>query len=271
MNKKILFTDLDETLLTTDKKVSKKDLESIDKMLKAGHRFVFVTGRPLHYAMKTANEFGFVKEGFYVAAYNGGLIYDPVNNKTIVEFPMPYEYCDYIFKEGRKHNIPILTFFENNVVTEFENEETSFYSKRVGMPLLISNNYRDVVTKEPPKMVAISLKGREVLESFRDDTRSFCEGKLSTVFSTPFLLEYALPQADKGFAIKYFCDFFNIPIEHSIACGDEENDITMIDAAGIGVGMKNGIDLVKAHADYVTNHTNNENPMTEVIEKFILP
>ena len=53
-----------------------------------------------------------------------------------------------------------------------------------------------------------------------------------------------------------------------VAIGDEENDISMIRNAGVGVAMKNAVQSVKDAADYVTEHDNNEDGVAEVIEKF---
>ena len=63
-------------------------------------------------------------------------------------------------------------------------------------------------------------------------------------------------------------DFLGVPIEHAVAIGDEENDISMIRNAGVGVAMKNAVQSVKDAADYITEHDNNEDGVAEVIEKF---
>ena len=54
-----------------------------------------------------------------------------------------------------------------------------------------------------------------------------------------------------------------------MACGDEGNDYSMVKAAGLGVAMENGIDKVKAIADYVTD-TNDNDGVAKAIEKFVL-
>ncbi len=59
-------------------------------------------------------------------------------------------------------------------------------------------------------------------------------------------------------------------MKNSIAAGDEENDISMIEAAAIGVCMANGNPAVKKLADYVTQNDNNHDGIAEVIQKFIL-
>ena len=74
--------------------------------------------------------------------------------------------------------------------------------------------------------------------------------------------------ANKGYGVEFLCDFLGVPIENAVAIGDEENDISMIRNAGVGVAMKNAVQSVKDAADYVTEHDNNEDGVAEVIEKF---
>ena len=79
---KILFTDLDDTLLTSSKEISQTNLSAIDRLLEAGHKFVFNTGRPIQSALPLAIKYNFVKPGFYISSFNGGLIYDCYEKKT---------------------------------------------------------------------------------------------------------------------------------------------------------------------------------------------
>ena len=266
--KKILFTDLDGTLLTSDKKVSQTDYDSIEQIINEGHRFVFVTGRPLFSVMKIAEEFGFIKDGFFIAAFNGAQVYDPYNQKMIFEHTMPYEYCEYLYRIGRKEDLTLVTYTDTNVVVERKTDDALFYSNRIKMPLIVSENFKDALSHEPAKVLAINRESKQSLEHFRQAVASFEEGRLNSVFSCPFLLEYSMPEATKGNAVRFFCDHFDIPIENAVACGDEENDISMLKAAGTGVAMQNGTDLVKANADYITGYSNDENAITEVINRF---
>ena len=59
-------------------------------------------------------------------------------------------------------------------------------------------------------------------------------------------------------------------MDATIAVGDEQNDISMIQEAHIGVAVKNAIPEAKAAADYVTENDNNHDAIAEVIEKFVL-
>lgn len=270
MNTKILFTDLDETLLTSDKQVSAKDLQSINAIISAGHRFVVATGRPFYSAYKLCEELGFIKPGFLIIASNGSLIYDCTTKQVIYRNSLRPEYVSHIFKAAHKAGIHIQTYTDTHVTASFETEEIRNYCKRIKMPYKILENIPEDLPNDPPKVIAISYEGRKVLEPFRESLREFCDGKLTTVFSLETLLEFLPLDSSKGNAVIKTCEILNIPIENSIACGDEENDLSMIQEAGIGVAMKNGTDLVKAHANYVTANTNNENGISEVIYKFIL-
>ncbi|MBR2036785.1 MAG: HAD hydrolase family protein, partial [Lachnospiraceae bacterium] len=71
-------------------------------------------------------------------------------------------------------------------------------------------------------------------------------------------------------AVRFLAEYLNIPIENTIAVGDAENDIPMLEAAGLGVAMKNASDDIKQHADYITKLDNNEGGVGEVIRKFML-
>ena len=127
-----------------------------------------------------------------------------------------------------------------------------------------------VLDKPPIKLIVMSMKGREVLEEFRDGLAGWSEGRMSSIFSHPTLLEYSLPEISKGNAIHQLAALCGVEVSDTIACGDEENDLSMIEQAGVGVAMKNATDIVKRAADYVTLHTNDEDGISEVIEKFIL-
>lgn len=117
-------------------------------------------------------------------------------------------------------------------------------------------------------MLLIDLDHKERLEAFQQAHAEWEKGKCSSFFSCKEYLEYCPLGANKGYGVEFLCDFLGVPIENAVAVGDEENDISMIRNAGVGVAMKNALQIVKDAADYVTEHNNNEDGVTEVIEKF---
>ena len=75
---------------------------------------------------------------------------------------------------------------------------------------------------------------------------------------------------NKGNSIRWMSEFLKIPMEHTIAVGDAENDITMIQTAAVGAVMKNASDEIKQYGNYITEKDNNAGGVAEVIYKFML-
>lgn len=86
-DKKILFTDLDDTLLDSRKRISEKNHRAVLEALDAGHRVVFNSGRPLVGMLPQLEELGLDKDGCFAVAYNGGLVYDCFRGETVFKKP----------------------------------------------------------------------------------------------------------------------------------------------------------------------------------------
>ena len=83
------------------------------------------------------------------------------------------------------------------------------------------------------------------------------------------LLEIVPPNVNKGHTLQELGKILGINRDEIIAIGDEENDLSMIKYAGLGVAMENAKEIVKQHANYITL-SNDENGVGEVIKKFII-
>lgn len=267
---KVLFSDLDGTLLCSDGTISEGNLEAIDRMTKAGHAFVIATGRPLASALKIAERYGWNGDGYYISSFNGGLIYECSSGKEIIRHTVPFEYVRYLMDEAKKSGLHCHAYSSDTIVTERETPEVKVYSRAVALPYVVVPDATAYLKDEPVKVIVSSLQGRPVLEPFRERMAEWADGKLMHFFSLETLLEYLNPSSSKGKAVRYMCEHFGIGIEDSVAVGDEENDVTLISEAGTGVCMCNGVRASKEVADYITEHDNNHDGIKEVIEKFVL-
>lgn len=73
-------------------------------------------------------------------------------------------------------------------------------------------------------------------------------------------------QAGKGNAVRFVCDYFHVPLTHTYACGDAENDISMLEAANVGVAMRNADEKVKQMADMITENDNDHDGLVPLFE-----
>lgn len=270
--KKILFTDLDGTLLNNQKLVSEGNRAAIQRLLDAGHYLVIATGRPVKSAFKVVKELGLTMPGCYMIAYNGGVIFDCAKEEICMEKVLPLEYARYLFEEAEKYGIYIQTYGEDDkVLTKWDCSELHFYAKgnRNALDIEVCEDVFAALTQNPKKVLMIDMSAEKVTK-FQQDHSEWEKGKCTSVFSSREFLEYVPLGVDKGTGVKTLCEMLDINLENAYAAGDERNDISMIEAAGVGIAMQNASEETKAAADYITENDNDNDGIAEVIDKLIL-
>lgn len=286
---KILFSDLDGTLLTDDKAILPEDMLAIEEMLSRGHKFVITTGRPLFSAKNLAKKYGFYRPGFYLVSFNGGLIFDCATEQSILTRRISVDSVKFIMDAAFARGFHAHTYAGDLVVSEHETEQLKNYCRLMQMDYIVVPDIREyfgvtvpnnqvgeptdpinVVIKPPIKVNVITPLDHSSLLDFRTEMRKTTEGNLFDVFSKPEMLEFSHLKSNKGDAVRFMSEFYKVPLADTIACGDEENDCPMIEAAGLGVAMANASEVAKACANYITMHDNNHSAIAEVIKKFVL-
>lgn len=270
MNNKILFVDLDATLLCDDKTVSEKNRVAIGRMLAEGHYIVLATGRPVESGRIVARELGLTLPGCYMVAFNGAVIYDCSADRILLRRSLPIEVVQELFDRTKKAGIYAQTYTNTDIITAKHTKELDYYKARTKLSYKLSENVLELLEEEPQKVLLIALDNKQRLIEFQKANQEWEQGRCNSFFSCDEYLEYCPLNTDKGSGVEYLAKILNIPLECTVAVGDEQNDISMIQKAHIGVAMKNGIQEIKSVADYVTVNDNNHDAIAEVIEKFIL-
>lgn len=267
--KKILFTDLDGTLLNNQSLIHPEMKAALEKMIAAGHVLVLSSGRPLHSIIGIKEKADINYPGIYIVANNGGLVYDCDKKENILERRVSYEDMMTAWNLAKDMGIHIQTYTESHIISAKTTNALDYYTRKVSLPVLFSDNPMDVLEVPPYKLLAISLDNKKILEDF---SAKLCEktSGLTTLFSNPMFLEIIPADSGKGKGLHWLCDYLKIPVADSIASGDAENDLSMLQAAGIGVAMLNAEESLKEHADVITAKSNDENGLIEIIEKYIL-
>ncbi|MCR4610882.1 MAG: Cof-type HAD-IIB family hydrolase [Lachnospiraceae bacterium] len=268
-DRKILFTDLDETLLTTDKKICSENVKAIRKMVEAGHIFAINTGRPYNAAAKLTKDLNLGKN-CYILSFHGTNVYDCYQNKVINANYLHTEKAIKILKDIDKEGIHSQTFTFDGIYTTCDDDIMVEYNKYTFEPVNFVNDYDEIKEKKLYKVMAIDFNDHDRLDAFQNKYIDETQTDFNTFFSCPEYLEYTLKGADKGDGVKFLAGHLGISIDNTVAVGDEGNDMPMIKAAGVGVCMNNGFFKVKDIADYVTENDNNNGGIAEVIHKFIL-
>jgi Cof subfamily protein (haloacid dehalogenase superfamily) len=272
----ILFSDMDGTLLNDQKEITSATYEALEAFWAKGGKLVLSSGRPLGSILEVADKLHLARRGTYIIAFNGALIYDCDQKQAIYEVTIPCPLVKTISEVAQKHGVYTHTYDTDDngselIITEKDGEELTFYRQNIHLPYTVVPDMSEALHKDPYKMIAIHLcSNHDALDAFSRELSYLIGDKIHTFYSGAYYMECCMKDASKGDAVRFLCDYLDIPIDEAVACGDAANDISMIEAAGIGVAMQNATDDVKLKANYITANNNNSDGIKEVLERFLL-
>lgn len=271
MEKRLLFLDLDGTLLNDDKVITQGNRIALEQALDRGHGVVIATGRPLKSAKDLAVRLGLDKPGCMMISSNGAILYDWEKDDTIFSCTMPISTARKLFAEANRRGLHIQTYEGEIVLVEprCEDEALEWYCSKIGMQHRVIADANVDVVQEPVKCLMIDYYDQTDLRAMQQWIRENLQQEADCFFSCREYLEIVVKGMNKGNAVCRLCQMMGVDIANAVAVGDAANDLSMIEAAGIGVAMANGTDEVKQAADYVTVHDNNNDGIAEVVEKFL--
>ena len=154
---KLLFTDLDGTLLNDDSRISSGTKAFLDDFLLAGNKLILASGRPLLSVLEVKEKAGLTQSGIFLTCNNGTLIYDCDRSLSILEKRLPLSYVPYLQEQADKYHLHIQTYRDDAIVSPAEDAEIQYYRRKIHLPLIISPALQDALTEGPYKMLAISL------------------------------------------------------------------------------------------------------------------
>lgn len=264
----LFFSDLDDTLLTTDKKVTPKTLAALKNFVDRGNIFIICSGRGLDSAIKIRRNLGLVFPHSFIAAYNGCQIYDCDTEETVFKVGLPISIVREIFKLADEYGIYLHTYSDEHILCGKDDEEIQDYRKKVSTPVIISPDPLSYLNSDPCKIICIELHDHEKQERFRKAVQEKYGDIIDTMYSSPVYLELIPKGYGKGTAVKILAKMLDVPIERTIAAGDAENDNSMLVEAGLGIAMRNGSEGTKAAADVITTLDNDHDGLVEFLDRY---
>jgi len=272
MKYRMFACDLDGTLLNDGVQISKNNLEHIRQARQSGVPVVITTGRSYAKAKQYIRE---IDTGDPAVVFTGAVIYE--DDKILRAATLKNELINDVLKLLKDMDYsPIVYPKDNNKYYEsfgsYHEEYISFSKGFDGKLIKVD----DLMKMPWENVIRISVIGSEYDMQLLHRVTKQRFGSSITSVDTYFpaagvsIFEVLDSSSSKSKALDFLCRRFNISQEEVIACGDNNNDIDMIRWAGLGICMKNGMRGVVRIADYVTRRDNNEDGVSEVIEKFIL-
>ncbi len=258
--KYLIAIDSDGTLRHSNGYISDKTKEIIKKVVDRGNTVVICTARPRYYTLKISNEVGLNE---YLISSNGTEVYDNINKKNIYCKYLPKEECKIIYEDAKNLGLRVMFVTENT-------EYVTMFTRNNSQILLDDNNFEKLLKKDIKQIMIIS-KSKELVKKYK----SLIEQKsnLYVVDSSredkeELWFSVICSNSSKGDSLKFLAEYLDIPIKNTIAIGNDNNDISMIDIAGLGVAVANATAELKKHADYITK-SNDEDGVAVFLETLI--
>ncbi len=267
--RKMLFVDLDDTLLNRKKEITRGNHDAIRRTVEAGNLVVLCSGRPLCGYVKYIEELQLDREGCYVVSANGAQIYDPYNRRNLYYQPVTMTETAKLFEEAARWGLHCQTYDDTHLLVREMNRETEYYIARTPLPVRVMPDLPKGLEQEPIKVLILDLDDHAKLEAFREAQKPWTEGQVEIFFSNPYYLECVHTGNSKGSAVRYLRDLLQIPEENTLAAGDSENDLSMITACGIGCAVANATDAVKAQSSFITQADCDHDAIAEIIDRFM--
>ena len=265
----LICTDLDGTLLNEQRQVSDENIRAIEYFKSEGGYFTFVTGRMPFFV---SNIYETVNPNAPFGCINGGGLYDHRSEKYIWNCSLSeeaYDLVEYIEKKFPNVGIQINSF--HRVFFSRENETMRLFREITRVPNLVLP-YREV-TEPVGKIIFGSQDDEEILAIQEALLSHPLSNKFNFIRSERTLFEILPKGIGKGVAITKLVEHLNLDPSKTVAIGDYNNDISMFEAAGIGVAVANACEEAKAAADYITV-SNDEHAIARLIydiEKGVYP
>ncbi len=264
---KLIATDMDGTLLTSDKKISKENREYIIKAQEKGVKFALASGRVDEAMTPFIKELQMDKFGGYILAYNGSKIIDCKNNEVIFSQPITKADIEFLLKKADEFDIAIVTYIDETLYSTKHHEYVNVESDITGFPVKIFNGIDDIKVDTVGKCMFIG--DIDKVKKLLDHLQETCSDRFFTCLSDPHFLEVLHKDVSKGTSLSKLANILKINKEKIIACGDSYNDIELLKAAGLAVAAGNAVEDIKNISNYVSkNH--NEHILADVIKKYIL-
>ncbi|MFD2629797.1 Cof-type HAD-IIB family hydrolase [Oceanobacillus kapialis] len=278
---KLIAIDLDGTLLSSNGTISKGNIKAIKEAQKKGHVVAISSGRSLHDTKEIMRRAtitcpiitGNGAKSLHQAEAIHNLHFTAQVLKSLMqileESGLYYEIYTkdgVLVEEDGKSQLEeeIKQLDETNPSWAEEIVEIQYQQhglKRV--PAYADINFTD---KQVYKLFVMSFN-KEELEDLRNQIADRTDISITT--SGRQKLEIGHPEASKGHALELIAEYFAVPMENTVAIGDNFNDLSMFKKAGMSIAMGNAEEEVKQQCTYVTGH-HNEDGVAEALRKHLL-
>jgi len=263
--KKIVFFDLDRTLLTSTRNILQENIEAIKKARESGIEVCICSARQQE-SVKVYQQMA--GAGRYIICNNGAEIYDTEGNEELYAATLEEEVCIKLFEYAMKNNFFI------RIDTKYGRYINIEEYRMLDFEMLIEEDYKKFFKENKILQFTMGSFNKELIDNIEIAINETIDIKVVNRFISSIIpvrlnmIEIANKSSSKGNAVSGLCKYLKIDLKDAVAFGDDHNDIPMLEVVGHAVVMGNASDDVKKIADEVIEN-NNEPGIAKVLERII--
>lgn len=276
---KLFALDMDGTTLSSTNEISPENIQSIKKAQRLGHKVMILSGRAPESINRLLNKYGLdcpIGGSNGTAVFAGGKLLELTSLTSLQSIK--------IAEEIEKEAVPFKLYTNKGILvhSEWSARLEKVLSSGVVPAVFYDDENFEKMTRIPEESIVFNdmgtlLKDEELtIQKFfmlvldpdqRNRLLALTKGieGVYVTTSSPFNIEVMNINGNKGNGLKVMAKYFNIPLEDTVAIGDQYNDIPMFKTAGFSIAMGNAEEEIKKMSDYVTL-TNDENGVSHAIE-----
>lgn len=266
---KLIAIDMDGTLLKDDRTITTLNKKTLRKAIDLGVKVVLTSGRPISGLKKYLDELELIGEEEYVIGINGAMIcktsdYSVINS----DGTLTGKDVKYIYNKVKDLETYVHAFTNKEDLVNMESKFSDEDEKRLDLKVRKVDFFNEV--QDEDEILKVVLEGEKlVLDKITPQIPKELFEKYNVIRSLDFMIEFMNKDCNKATGLKKLAQYLKINKDEIIAIGDADNDIEMIEYAGLGVAMGNAKDEIKKLANFVTK-SNEEDGVAYVIDKFII-
>lgn len=264
---KLIALDLDGTLLTSDKRISEANKKALQAARERGVHVVLTTGRPLQAIGTFLEELDLLGENQYSITFNGGLVQENTG-RVLDKVGFTIEDVRTIRRVTNDLDLPLDVLYGGDVYSLPSAHESLYLTCNPLLNKIVASD------EEMPEDFVYNKAVSAVDAAFLDAQIPKIPAELHERFeifkSRDILLEWSPKGVHKANGLAKLIAHLGIDQLEVMACGDEENDLSMVEWAGLGVAMQNASQHLKDVADVVLPVTNDEDGIAWAIEHYVL-
>ena len=264
MKYKLIAVDMDGTLLNDNGQITPDTVVAIKSAIASNVIFTISTGRPIQGVDKYS---ALLSLKAPIITCNGAMVVQADTKEVLFSQTLLSSDAMRIFERGTKMGITMCVWANNRLYCNVLNERVDYYKSISDVDATLIDDFEMLAKSGITKI--LWYDEADAIAEMQEQLKKVPFEKVTYCTSRPIFLEFFNSDVSKAEAMKKIGELYNIKREEMIAIGDGYNDLPMIEYAGLGVAMANAPDGVKQHSDYVTQRSNNDDGIAEVIKKFI--